>query len=81
MSEENQTVDNKSRTQEDDVQKSSNTAIKESIESIENNSDELFDNSTKKNNKKIKCIRCDSYILQPNSCTFMKTETAFEGNS
>ncbi len=79
MSEEIKTINNEPSAQEH-VQ-TSNTDIEVLIESNEDNLNELVDNSTKKNKKKIKCIRCDSYILQPNSCIFTKTETIFEGNS
>ena len=34
----------------------------------------LIDRETQKNSKKIKCLRCDSYILQPNSGVFKKVE-------
>jgi hypothetical protein len=42
------------------------------------NLDELVDKETQKNMKKIKCLRCDSYILQPMSGHFKKLDEPFD---
>jgi hypothetical protein len=47
---------------------------------FDNNSDrdKLIDSSSNRNKNKIRCLRCNSYILQPNSCVFHKQESAIE---
>lgn len=47
----------------------------------ENNTDQLeslVDTDTNKNIKKIKCLRCDSYILQPMSCVYKELEQSIQ---
>jgi hypothetical protein len=39
---------------------------------------DLVDAETNRNKKKVKCVRCDSYILQPNSCTFKRLDSFVE---
>lgn len=80
MSEENKSINTEASSNDENAQENSeNIIVKESNESKTNNLDDLVDSATNKNKKKVKCVRCDSYILQPNSCTFIKTEETFEG--
>lgn len=56
--------------------------MSESTNPVEQKSTDSFDLNdlvhpdSKKNKKKIKCLRCDSFILQPDSCVFTKLETS-----
>jgi hypothetical protein len=43
-------------------------------EANETNIENLIDSDTKKNSKKIRCLRCDSFILQENSGLFKSVE-------
>ena len=45
-----------------------------SHESNETNLEDLIDSQTQKNSKKIKCLRCDSFILQEKSSFFKKID-------
>lgn len=53
----------------------SSTNVKDDIA---NNHNELVDSETNKNKKKIKCIRCDSCILQPMSGTYKKLDASLK---
>lgn len=58
----------------------SEECVKEKNKSLEdstnkpNSLEELIDSDTKKNKNKIKCLRCDSYILQPMTGVYSKQE-------
>ena len=39
-----------------------------------NENKDLVNSDTQKNLKKIKCLRCDSFILQENSCSFKRIQ-------
>ena len=49
-------------------------AIKSEFEVIDLDKEKLIDKESQKNTKKIKCLRCDSFILQANSCVYKKVE-------
>jgi guanine nucleotide exchange factor len=46
----------------------------QSQETNETNIENLIDSETNKNSKKIRCLRCDSFILQENSGLFKSVE-------